>query len=197
MPQAITAIAVFCGSSSGNNSLYEKTAYEAGAFLALEGLQVIYGGSQLGLMGAVANGALSRGGKVTGVIPGFLSTKEIAHTGITELIVVDNMHERKLRMHALSDAIIALPGGWGTMEELTEMLTWGQLGLHTKPIGLLNIGGYYDGFIQLIATMHQEGFLREEYMRMLIVADNIVDLISRMRSYIAPPVPQWITEETT
>jgi uncharacterized protein (TIGR00730 family) len=196
MSSPITAIAIFCGSAPGNIPIYEKTAFEAGALLAAKGLEVVYGGGRIGLMGAVANGALSEGDKVTGVNPGFLKTKEIAHTGVTELVVVENMHERKLRMHALSGAIIALPGGWGTLEELTEMLTWAQLGLHTKPIGLLNTAGYYNGFLQLISTMQAEGFLRPEYARMLIVADTIEHLLPLMQAYNAPPVPQWITEET-
>jgi uncharacterized protein (TIGR00730 family) len=148
-------------------------------------------------MGAAADGALSSGGQVTGILPGFLQTKEIAHTGLTELLIVDTMHERKLAMHRLSDAIIALPGGWGTMEELTEMLTWAQLGLHQKPIGLLNVEGFYDSLVQFISTMQGKGFLRPEHAAMLLVKENIKGLISAMEAYSAPPVPQWVTESRT
>jgi uncharacterized protein (TIGR00730 family) len=197
MQQRLTSFAIFCGSASGNDPLYGEVAYGAGQAIAALGAGIVYGGSQLGLMGAVASGALDGGGEVTGVIPGFLKTKEIAHTGLTELIIVENMHERKLRMHELSDAIIALPGGWGTMEELMEMLTWAQLGLHTKPIGLLNTGGFYNGLLQLVQTMQQEGFLREELASMLIVADEIAPLLQAMTSYQAPTIPKWITEEGT
>ncbi len=163
----------------------------------MAGCRLIYGGARVGLMGAVADGALSVGGEVIGVIPGFLQTKEIAHTGLTELITVETMHARKLRMHALSDAIIALPGGWGTMEELTEMLTWAQLGLHQKPIGLLNTDGFYNGLVQLIATMQSAGFLKAEHAAMLAVADKIESLLAALTTYEAPTAPKWITEATT
>ena len=197
MQHRLTSFAVFCGSSSGHDAQYRELAYGAGQAIAALGAGIVYGGSQLGLMGAVASGALDAGGAVTGVIPGFLKTKEIAHTGLTQLIIVENMHERKLRMHELSDAIIALPGGWGTMEELMEMLTWAQLGLHTKPIGLLNTGGFYNGLLELVQTMQQEGFLRAELAGMLIVADEIALLLQAMAAYKAPAIPKWITEEGT
>jgi uncharacterized protein (TIGR00730 family) len=148
-------------------------------------------------MGAAADGALSAGGEVTGILPGFLETKEIAHTGLTELIIVDTMHERKLAMHRLSDAIIALPGGWGTMEELMEMLTWAQLGLHQKPIGLLNVDSFYDSLIQFVITMQGQGFLKPEHASMLLVRDNIQDLMAAMEAYNPPPVPKWVTEART
>ena len=193
----LTSFAVFCGSSTGFDAMYKDVACKAGQAIAAIGARVIYGGGRLGLMGAVADGALEAGGEVIGVIPGFLKTKEIAHTGLTELIIVDNMHERKLRMHELSDAIIALPGGWGTMEELMEMLTWAQLGLHTKPIGLLNAGGFYNGLLQLVHTMQEQGFLKPELADMLIVADDIAQLLQAMAAYKAPEVPKWITEEGT
>ncbi len=193
----ITSIAVFCGSSTGFEPIFQNAAYEAGRAIAAKGCRLVYGGARVGLMGAVADGALSAGGQVIGVIPGFLQTKEIAHTGLTELITVATMHERKLRMHALSDAIIALPGGWGTMEELTEMLTWAQLGLHQKPIGLLNTGGFYNGLVQLIATMQSAGFLKAEHAAMLLVNDEIESLIAALAAYEAPATPKWITEATT
>src|SRR5687768_1380717 len=135
------SVAIFCGSSSGSDSIYYSQAAMLGKILAHRKIQIVYGGAKVGLMGAVADGALKEGGKVIGVLPNFLKSKEIAHTGLTDLILVESMHERKLKMHELSDGIIALPGGFGTLEELFEMLTWSQLGLHKKPIGLLNING--------------------------------------------------------
>ena len=127
-------IAVYCGSSSGNNKIYKEKAAATGSFLAQEGIDLVFGGGKVGLMGVLADAALKAGGKVTGVIPGFLQTKEVAHEKLTELIVVENMHARKALIHEMSDGFIALPGGYGTLEELFEMLTWGQLGLHPKPV---------------------------------------------------------------
>ncbi len=194
---AIHSIALFCGSSSGFDSVYKSTAQEVGTTIAQRGMRLVYGGSRLGLMGAAADGALSAGGQVTGILPGFLQTKEIAHTGLTELVIVDTMHERKLAMHRLSDAIIALPGGWGTMEELTEMLTWAQLGLHQKPIGLLNVDNFFDSLIQFIISMQGQGFLKPAHASMLLVKDNIGDLLAAMEAYNPPPVPKWVTESRT
>ncbi|MEI8278654.1 MAG: TIGR00730 family Rossman fold protein [Bacteroidota bacterium] len=190
-------IAVFCGSGEGTESIYKEHAYTVGKTLAEQGIEVIYGGAKIGLMGAVADGALQHGGIVRGVIPTFLRTKEVAHTTLTELIVTETMHERKLKMHELSEGIITLPGGWGTMEELFEMLTWGQLGLHPKPIGLLNTNGYYDSLIALNETMIQKGFLKSTYSSMLITSASIDGLLSQMRAYIAPVRPVWMTEQTT
>lgn len=191
----ITSIAVFCGSSSGINPLYRKIAYEAGEAIANNGYHLVYGGARVGLMGAVAYGALNSGGTVTGVLPAMLQTKEIAHTELTELIIVETMHERKLVMHERSNAIIALPGGWGTMEELMEMITWAQLGLHHKPIGLLNVNGYYDGLVQLAKTMQEEGFLQPEHAAMLIVREDIHSLLDALIYEEVPLMPKWITEE--
>ncbi len=194
---APSSIAVFCGSSSGLDPIYSAIAYEAGVAIARSGARVVYGGSQLGLMGSIADGALSAGGEVIGVLPGFLKTKEIAHTGIQQLITVDTMHERKLLMHELSDGIIALPGGWGTMEELTEMLTWAQLGLHSKPIGLLNVNGFYDGLLLLIRTMLLQGFLKPAHATLLVVQNDIQSLLETLAAYEALPRPKWISEATT
>jgi uncharacterized protein (TIGR00730 family) len=191
------SIALFCGSSSGFDSIYKSTAQTVGATIAQRGIRLVYGGSKMGLMGAAADGALGAGGDVIGVLPGFLQTKEIAHPDLTELVIVDTMHERKLAMHRLSDAIIALPGGWGTMEELTEMLTWAQLGLHQKPIGLLNVDGFYDSLVQFVISMQGQGFLRPEHAAMLLVKDDINDLLAAMEVYKAPPVPKWVTESRT
>ncbi len=148
-------------------------------------------------MGAVANAALEAGGKVIGVIPRFLNSKEIAHIGLTELMLVESMHERKAKMSELSEGVITLPGGFGTMEELFEMLTWSQLGLHQKPIGLLNTGGYYDALNYLVKTMEEQGFLKPVYREMLLVNEDINDLLAAMKTYQAPEVPKWISKETT
>lgn len=191
------SIVVFCGSGMGNNAIYQQVAAETGALLAQKGIQLVYGGAQIGLMGAVADAVLAAGGQVTGVIPHFLNQKEIGHTGVTELITVNNMHERKLKMFELSEGIIALPGGWGTMEELFEMLTWAQLGLHAKPIGLLNVNGYYNSLLQLCDHMATEGFLKPVYRGMLLAEDNIKALLQTMEQYVAPDVQQWITENKT
>lgn len=191
------SIVVFCGSSEGYNEAYMETAYQLGATLAEKGMRIIYGGAKVGLMGAVADGALQRGGEVVGVIPEFLKTKEVAHEGLTQLITVSTMHARKLRMHELSDGIIAMPGGWGTIEELFEMLTWAQLGLHCKPTGLLNINGYYDPLKAMLETMVTEGFVSEYTRAMLLASDSVEDLLEQMNNYEPAPAPTLITKQTT
>jgi uncharacterized protein (TIGR00730 family) len=175
------SITVFCASRMGNEDLFQSQATLLGETLAKQQIDLIYGGANVGLMGAVANGALKEGGKVIGVLPKFLESKEIAHQELTELIIVDNMHERKTIMHDLCDGIISLPGGLGTLEELFEMVTWSQLGLHKKPVGLLNIGGYYDPLIQMIQTMVDKDFLKESDQNILIVSDNVDDLLNQMK----------------
>jgi len=190
-------IVVFCGSSSGVDPVYEAQAYTTGVTLARLGIGIVYGGAKVGLMGAVANGALANGGEVIGVLPRFLSGKEIGHAGLTDLILVDNMHERKTKMQELADGVIALPGGFGTMEELFEMTTWGQLGLHKKPVGVLNIAGFYDELIALVQTMVDKGFLKAENQRILLFSDMLDELLEQMRNYQAPSAPKWITRETT
>ena len=190
-------IAVFCGSSSGTDTVFEKEAQILGQTLAKEKIDLVYGGANVGLMGALANATLSGGGNVIGVIPTFLKSKEIAHLGLTELHIVASMHERKTKMNDLSDGAIALPGGFGTLEELFEMLTWGQLGLHQKPVGLLNVNGFYDELIQLMDTMVEKGFLKEVYRKLVLISNNPNDLLAQMRTYEAPKVGKWITRETT
>lgn len=190
-------IVVFCGSSSGTDPVFEARAYETGSLLAQLGIGIIYGGARVGLMGALADGALAHGGEVIGVLPRFLSGREIGHAGLTDLIVVETMHERKTKMHELSDGVITLPGGFGTLEELFEMVTWGQLGLHRKPVGVLNVGGFYNDLSELLQTMVTKGFLKEENRRMLLFADTIEGLLEEMRNYQAPAAPKWITKETT
>lgn len=191
------SIVVFCGSSEGHNSIYKETAGRLGALLAAKRIRVIYGGARVGIMGAVAEAALSAGGAVVGVIPYFLRTKEVAHEGLTELIETGNMHERKLKMHELSDGIITLPGGWGTMEEVFEMLTWAQLGLHTKPVGLLNVNGYYNALITLCDHMVAEGFLPADVRKMLLSSESPEELLQMMDNYIPVETPKWITKQTT
>ncbi len=176
-------IAVFCASSDGNIPVYKDTAYDLGKYLAANDFELVYGGSNVGLMGAVADGALQNNGKAIGVLPTFLKHKELAHIGLTTLIEVENMHERKMKMHELSDAVITLPGGYGTFEELFEMLTWAQLKLHFKPIGLLNVNGFYDPLVQMVQNMLSAGLLRPEYEQLLIVRNDITSLIAAMKAY--------------
>ena len=190
-------IAVFCGSSDGYNDSYREQAYQAGIALAEKGIHIIYGAARIGIMGAIADGVLNGGGKVTGVIPHFLQTKEIVHDGLTELIVVNTMHERKLKMYELCQGVLILPGGWGTMEELFEMLTWGQLGMHEKPIGILNINGYYDALNAFNSTMVQEGFLDECTRSILMYSDSLEELLAKMETYTAPELPKLINKQTT
>lgn len=191
------SIAVFCGSNEGYDESYREIAYQLGAYLAEKNIQIVYGAARIGLMGAVAAGALDNGGKVIGVIPHFLKTEEVAHDGLTELILVDTMHQRKIKMHELSDGVIVLPGGWGTMDEMFEMLTWGQLGLHEKPVALLNVNGFYDGLQVLTSVMVREGFLSECVMQMLLTSYTIEDLLPQMEAYIPPERDRLINKQTT
>jgi len=188
-------ITVFCASSFGTEKIYEEQAIALGKALAEQNIELVYGGANVGLMGAVADGTLNAGGKVIGVLPDFLRSKEIAHLGLTELIVVESMHERKTKMNDLCDGVIALPGGFGTLEELFEMLTWAQLGLHKKPIAILNTNGFYDSLITLLQTMTDKGLLKEVNKKMLLVSDNIDDLLEQMRNYVAPTVGKWIDKK--
>ena len=188
-------ITVFCASSFGTEKIYEEQATNLGKTLAEQNIELVYGGANVGLMGAVADGALTAGGKVIGVLPNFLRSKEIAHLGLTELILVESMHERKTKMNDLCDGVIALPGGFGTLEELFEMLTWAQLGLHKKPIAILNVNGYYDSLITLLQTMTEKGLLKEVNQKMLLVSDSIDDLLDQMKNYTAPTVGKWIDKK--
>jgi len=185
-------ITVFCGSSFGTEEIYKEQAALLGETLAKQNIELVYGGANVGLMGAVADAVLSKGGKVIGVLPNFLRSKEIAHQGLTELILVESMHERKTKMNDLCDGVIALPGGFGTLEELFEMITWAQLGLHKKPIAILNINGFYDSLIQLTEVMVSKGLLKEANQQMLLVSDTIDDLLDKMNNYTAPAVGKWI-----
>jgi uncharacterized protein (TIGR00730 family) len=172
-----------------------ESAYQLGHQLATFNIDVVYGGAKVGMMGAVADGALSKGGRVIGVLPEFLQTKEIAHQGLTELIWVDSMHQRKLKMNELCDGVIALPGGYGTLEEYFEMLTWGQLGLHKKPVALLNINGYYNGLLTLADMMVTSGLLKQVNRDMMLVSQTTDDLLNQMLTYQPPLVGKWIIKE--
>lgn len=184
-------IAIYCGSSSGNEKIFIESAYSLGKVLAKKGYSIIYGGACVGLMGAVADGALSQQGKVIGVIPKFLKEKELEHIGLSEIHIVETMHERKALMNELCDGAIALPGGFGTMDELFEMLTWAQLSLHKKAISILNIDGYYNALIELCEKMIEKGFLKKEYSEMLIIDSNIDRLLNKMETYCPPINDKW------
>ena len=189
------SITVFCGSSFGSDEIYKEQATLLGQTLAKQNIQLIYGGANVGLMGAVADGVLQEGGKAIGVLPHFLQSKEIAHQDLTELILVETMHERKTKMNDLCDGVIVLPGGYGTLEEFFEMITWAQLGLHKKPIAILNINGFYDDLIKLVQNMVDKGFLKQINQEMLLVSDSIDELLEKMKNYRAPSVGKWISKE--
>jgi uncharacterized protein (TIGR00730 family) len=189
---AIRSLLVYCGANEGSSSVYRDAAVELGTLLAQENITLVYGGGSVGLMGIIADAVLQSGGKVSGVIPDFLHTKEIGHKGVTQMHVVSSMHERKALMEKLSDAMIALPGGFGTMDEIFEMLTWAQLGLHRKPIGLLNVNRYYDPFLAQLDVMVQEGFLRPSNRDLLIVATSPAELIRRLRAADPDPEEKWM-----
>jgi len=185
-------ICVFCGSSAGNNPVYREAAIELGTALAKAGIGLVYGGAQVGLMGAVADAAMAAGGEVIGVIPRQLVERELAHDGLTELKEVGSMHERKAVMADLSDGFIALPGGVGTFEELFEVWTWGQLGHHQKPCALLNVGGYYDKLVTFLNHATTEGFMKQPYREMLIVASDVESVLAKVEAYEAPKVAKWM-----
>ncbi|SHF38484.1 LOG family protein [Chryseobacterium takakiae] len=189
------SITVFCGSSFGSEDIYKEQAALLGQTLAKNNIQLVYGGANVGLMGAVADGALAGDGKVLGVLPYFLQSKEIAHNQLTELMLVETMHERKTKMNELCDGVIVLPGGYGTLEEFFEMITWAQLGLHQKPIGILNIDGFYDDLINLVQNMVEKGFLKQINRDMLLISNNIDELLEMMRNYKAPRVGKWISKD--
>lgn len=190
-------ICVFCGSSIGALPGYRTAAEGFGALLAAEGIGLVYGGASVGLMGAAADAALAGGAEVIGVIPRSIAEHEIAHGGLTALHVVGSMHERKALMAELSDAFVALPGGIGTLEELFEVWTWAQLGLHRKPCGLLNVMGFFDGLSGFLRRVVADGFLRPEHHAMMMVDEKPGSLLRRMREYTPPEITKWIdTEET-
>ena len=193
-------ICVFCGSNAGHNPIYRAEAEKLGRLLAARGIELVYGAGNIGLMGAVADACLAAGGKVIGVIPEALMGKEVAgravdHRALTRIEVVDSMHTRKARMAELSDGFIALPGGFGTFEEFCEILTWGQLGFHAKPMGLLNVNGFYAPLLGLFDRAVNEGFLRAQNRAMALADTDIERLLGTMSSYQAEPVSKWLKEE--
>ncbi|WP_433264617.1 TIGR00730 family Rossman fold protein [Actinosynnema sp. CS-041913] len=188
-------VCVFCGSSSGR-ARHVEVAGQVGRMLAERGVEVVYGGGRVGTMGALADAVLSAGGSVVGVIPRSLVEWEVAHQGLTRLHVVETMHERKALMAELSDAFVTLPGGAGTLEELFEVWTWAQLGLHTKPVGLLDVDGYFAHLLKMVDHMVEEGFLKPPYRDMLLVEDDLERLLARFQTY-RPPAYKWSDDGPT
>lgn len=174
------SICIYCGSRKGNHPDLMPMAYKTGELIAQAGHTVVYGGANVGLMGQVADGALSKGGRVVGVIPELIFDFEVAHAGITELHHVENMHQRKLKMMELSDAFIALPGGFGTLDELNEIITWRQIRLHSKPIAIYNHNGYYDHFIEFLKVSVKAGLISQEHVDMLIVSDSLEKILEKL-----------------
>jgi uncharacterized protein (TIGR00730 family) len=190
-------VCVFCGSSAGNNPAYREMAVAVGGLLARRGIGLVYGGGNVGLMGIVADAALAGGGEVIGVIPHALHEREVAHAGVTDLRVVDSMHTRKAMMAELSDAFIAMPGGVGTFEEFFEAVTWTQLGVHRKPCGLLNVGGFYTPLSAFIDHAVSEGFIKPVHRAIVIVDDDPERLLDTLGNVKLPDVPKWITPDET
>ena len=188
----LKSLCVYCGSSPGLRPAYMETAESFGRLIATEGITLVYGGGNVGLMGAVADSVLEAGGKVIGVIPEQMVAKELAHNGLTELYRVGSMHERKLKMAELSDAFVALPGGVGTMEEIFEAFTWTQLGVHSKPCGFLDVEGYYAPLFEFVDHMAEQRFIKKEHLASLIREDDPGDLLAKLRGYTPTVVEKWI-----
>ncbi len=192
---SLKSICVFCGSSEGIDAKIKDEALVVGKTLADQKLTLVYGGAKIGIMGCVAQGVLENKGKVIGVIPEFLKLKEVVHLGLTKLITTQNMHERKLKMHELSDGFITLPGGFGTLEELFEIITWLQLGLHQKPIGILNTNGFYDHLLKMLERMVIDGFLKKENYELVLVDDDVDHLLEKMREFKPTQETTWSRSE--
>lgn len=190
-------ICVFCGSSPGSRPGFVALARAFGEALGRTGRGLVYGGAKVGLMGAVADGALASGAEVIGVLPHFLAAKELAHERLTELVLVETMHERKAKMAELADAFVALPGGFGTLEELFEVLTWAQLGLHRKPCALLDYEGFFDGIAAFADRALTDGFVRQAHRDLLIVATEPDALLDRIDRYEPPVIEKWVTRDRT
>jgi hypothetical protein len=194
----VKRICVFCGSSTGARAAYVDAARLVAAELIQRKLGLVYGGGAVGLMGALADAMLAAGGEVIGVIPGPLASREIAHAGVTEMRIVESMHERKATMASLVDGFIALPGGLGTLEETLEILTWAQLGIHRKPIGVLNVEGYYDALLRLLTHAVREGFVRPEYFGLLLFGDTPAELLDRFATWQPPAIARaWLAPSQT
>lgn len=190
-------ICVFCGSNSGIDPVFLETAEKVGKFLARENIELVFGGGRVGLMGKVADTVLANGGRVIGAIPEALAIKEVAHQGLTELHIVDSMHERKALMAELADGFIALPGGFGTFEEFCEIITWAQLGIHQKPCALLNVGGFYDHLIAQFEISANQNFIHEEHRPLVLVESEIEKLYELMKNYRPPVLEKWIDKSST
>lgn len=197
MRAVIRRICVFCGSNTGSDPAYLQAARELGRLFAREGIALVYGGGSVGLMGEVADAVLGSGGEVIGVIPHALWAREVGHHGLTDLRIVDTMHERKAMMADLADAFIAMPGGLGTLEEIFEIWTWAQLGLHQKPVGFLDVNGYYSPLMQFLDRAVRERFVREEHRGIAVVDSDPEGLLRRFEDFEAPRVEKWITRDET
>ncbi|HLJ56004.1 MAG TPA: TIGR00730 family Rossman fold protein [Chthonomonadaceae bacterium] len=191
------SVCVFCGSSPGAQPAYLDAARAVGTLLADRGHTLVYGGGRVGLMGAVADAALAAGGRVIGVIPASLAAKEVAHGGLSELRVVGSMHERKAQMVDLSDCFLALPGGFGTLEELFEVVTWAQIGIHRKPCGLLSVGGYFDLLLDFADHALDQRFVRPEHRSLLLTDTDAAVLLDRMALFHSPIVDKWMDRDET
>ena len=189
------SISVFCGSSEGNDVQIITTAKSLGLEFAQRNITLVFGGANLGIMKLVADGVLNKKGQAIGVIPDFLRNREIAHPNLTELIITKTMHDRKVAMYEKSDGFMILPGGFGTMDEFFEISTWGQLGLHQKPIGILNINGFFDDLMELSQTMVKKGFLKQANLDAVLVDDTIDGLLEKMNTFKPLPVPKWLKKE--
>ena len=190
------SICVYCGSSDKIHSGYREAAMQMGAAIASRGMELIYGAGSTGLMGAVANGALEAVGQVIGVIPGYFNTPQLAHGGLSRIEIVETIHQRKARMAEMADAFIALPGGYGTLEELFEILTWAQIGLHSKPVGLLNTRGYFDPLLEVVEHARREGFIYAEHRALFTHAAEPEKLLDALSSHSPPPgLDRWLSRE--
>ncbi|MFC5474845.1 TIGR00730 family Rossman fold protein [Paraherbaspirillum soli] len=190
------SLCIYCGSSPGASPVYAQAARALAQAMVDDNIALVYGGGNVGLMGIIADEVLRLGGQVTGVIPQALLEKELGHAGLTRLHIVKDMHERKAMMADLSDGFIAMPGGIGTLEELFEVFTWAQLGFHQKPIGLLNVDGFYDGLIQFIQHMVSQRFLKDEQAGLLMHEPQAEELLQRFRSFVPSQVPKWLDRDT-
>lgn len=188
----MNAILVYCGANAGTKAIYKETAETVGKTFAHKNIRLIYGGGSVGLMGIIADAVLANGGVATGVIPHFLDKMEVGHKSLTEMHKVNTMHQRKALMEELCDAIITLPGGYGSMDELFEILSWAQLGLHSKPIGVLNVNGFYDYLLKQLDVMVEEGFLKPQNRNLVLVADNIEDLLEKLNNFKPEFHRKWL-----
>lgn len=180
------SVAVYCGSSFGGSELYKEAASQLGTLLASRGVRLIYGGASVGIMGAIADAVLAKGGEAVGILPALLENREISHKSLTELIIVDSMHERKHKMMEQADGFIVLPGGAGTLEEFFEVFTWSQIGLHQKPVAVFNVNQYYDPLVHMLEHMSEQGFMQPKFLEALIVSSSATELFNKMLNFEPP-----------